>query len=131
LLLGLSLSLFQSSLSNINVKSLVNVQGNSAVDTDQRLDSPVHKGVSPIWSVGSSSLGTPLSSNASKGALDERFWVWNQSGRPPDFGHGGGDEVRKDELGLDIVGSQFRSECGRPLLKESLGTRVGSEKWGW
>jgi hypothetical protein len=111
------------------VHNTVLVQDKSVPDTEKLLDSPVHDTVGPEGGDGTGhSTSSSLQSNLSKGGTDELLGGRDHHGRLADLGHGGGDKVSDNELGGNTVGLQLRAESGRPVLKESLGSRVGSEK---
>lgn len=112
------------------MESLVDIQRNPTIDAHQVLDSPVHDSMSPVRGIRSRSLGSPLGTDASKGALDKVAWVRDERGGLADLGHGGGDEVGEDELGLDVVGGELGAERGGPLLEEGFGAGVGCEEGG-
>lgn len=111
---------------------LVHIDSELASQADSVLEPPVHKTVGPEWSAGVSKLlSTTSNTNLGEDGLDKVTWVWNSSGWLADLGHGRGNEVRDDKLDINALWLHLRSEGGRPLLEESLGAGVGSEKWSW
>lgn len=72
-----------------------------------------------------------MTANLGQDGLDEGARGGDGNRRLPDLGHGGGDQMGLDELDLDAIWLQLRTQRSRPVLQERLAAGVGGQQWSW
>lgn len=129
-LLGQTLSLAKSTLTDISVHVVVDSNGQLAPNASSGIDPPVHESMTPVRR-GSriSLLGTTMTgSSGSEGGSHKLLGVGDQCRSAADLGHGGGDQVGEYELDLNVIALELTSKGVAPGLQESLGSGVGGKQ---
>lgn len=129
LLLGLTSSLAESAVADVNVHVLVQLEGKVAVGTNGVLNHPLEHRMAPPGGVGVREGLGAVEANLAESGADELLGVGNEKAGAANLAHGSGDEVANNKVDIDALVLELRRESAAPVLEESLAAAVGGEVW--
>lgn len=127
LLLGLTSSLLESTVADVDVHVLVQLEGEVAVDANSVLNNPLENGVAPPGGVGVGEGLGAVEANLAESRADELLGVGNEEAGAADLAHGSGDEVADNKVDIDALILELGRKSAAPVLEESLAAAVGRE----
>lgn len=130
LLLGLTSSLLESTVADVDVHVLVQLEGKVAVDANSVLNNPLEHSVAPPGGVGVGEGLGAVEANLAESRADELLGVGDEEAGAADLGHGSGDEVADNKVDINPLVLELGRESAAPVLEEGLAAGVGGEVGG-
>lgn len=130
LLLGLTGSLPEGTVADVNVHLPVLPDSESAGVANSAVNDPLEHVVAPPGGIGVGKVLVAVETNLTKSSLDKLLGARDEEAGAANLAHGSGDEVRDDKLNINAMGGKLRGERRAPVLEESLAAAVGGEVGG-